>query len=426
MRMTHCFQAAPMCSPTRHCIYTGLYPVRSGAYPNHTFALPKVKSIAHDLKPLGYRVALSGKRHISPQSVFPFEYSSKANNPDMDAIDRFLSDAKSNDEPYCLIACSNEPHTPWNRGNASQYPPAEVRLPPYVVDTPKVREDWSKYLAEITYFDHQVGQILEMIDKHDDRDNTLVMVVSEQGNSMPFAKWTCYDNGLQSAMITRWPGHIPANSQSDAIVEYVDILPTLVQAAGGQPVHPIDGRSFLDVLRGKSTQHKQYTYGLMTTRGINQGSDAYPIRSIRSDRYRLIWNLNYKQSFQNTLMFSPVYLSIKQRAKSDTTASYWVERYRKRPEFELFDVVEDPMNLHDLSEDPNLQTVKANLLEHLKSWMKQQGDQGMKTELDALNRQTRGRKSANKNSRSANAVRRGSNSLFGLRLSLLLAAVFVG
>ncbi|MEL7335827.1 MAG: sulfatase atsG, partial [Planctomycetota bacterium] len=120
---------------------------------------------------------------------------------------------------------------------------------------------------------------------------------------------------------------------------------------------------------------------------------------IRSDRYRLIWNLNYKQSFQNTLMFSPVYLSIKQRAKSDTTASYWVERYRKRPEFELFDVVEDPMNLHDLSEDPNLQTVKANLLEHLKSWMKQQGDQGMKTELDALNRQTRGRKSANKNSR---------------------------
>lgn len=47
MKFTHCFQAAPMCSPTRHCLYTGLYPVKSGAYPNHTMAYDWVKSIAH-------------------------------------------------------------------------------------------------------------------------------------------------------------------------------------------------------------------------------------------------------------------------------------------------------------------------------------------------------------------------------------------
>jgi uncharacterized sulfatase len=75
MRFTHCFQAAPMCSPTRHNIYTGLYPVKSGAYPNHTFAKDGTKSVVHYLKPLGYRVALSGKKHINPPEVFPFEYS---------------------------------------------------------------------------------------------------------------------------------------------------------------------------------------------------------------------------------------------------------------------------------------------------------------------------------------------------------------
>ena len=69
MRFTQCFQAAPMCSPTRHNIYTGLYPVKSGAYPNHTFAKDGTKSVAHYLKPHGYRVALSGKKHIATGSV---------------------------------------------------------------------------------------------------------------------------------------------------------------------------------------------------------------------------------------------------------------------------------------------------------------------------------------------------------------------
>ena len=58
MRLTRCFQAAPMCSPTRPNIYTGLYPVNSGAYPNHAFAKPGTRSVVQYLKPHGYRVAL--------------------------------------------------------------------------------------------------------------------------------------------------------------------------------------------------------------------------------------------------------------------------------------------------------------------------------------------------------------------------------
>ena len=79
MQFSHCFQAAPMCSPTRHNLYTGLYPVKSGAYPNHTFVDQGTKSIAHYLKEIGYRVALSGKTHIKPREAFasgePFLWS---------------------------------------------------------------------------------------------------------------------------------------------------------------------------------------------------------------------------------------------------------------------------------------------------------------------------------------------------------------
>ena len=71
-----------MCSPTRHALYTGLYPVKSGAWPNHTRAYGWVKSIAHYLQAVGYRTHLSGKTHIQPKSVFPFEFSKRRNNPD--------------------------------------------------------------------------------------------------------------------------------------------------------------------------------------------------------------------------------------------------------------------------------------------------------------------------------------------------------
>lgn len=119
MRFERCFQAASMCSATRHNIYTGLYPVKSGAYPNHTFAKDGTKSIAHYLQELGYRVALSGKTHIGPKEVFPFEYSGKKNNPDMDAVDALMSESAASETPFCLFACSNEPHSPWDKGDAS-------------------------------------------------------------------------------------------------------------------------------------------------------------------------------------------------------------------------------------------------------------------------------------------------------------------
>ena len=127
------------------------------------------------------------------------------NNPDTDAIDKLLGQCADSKTPFCLFACSNEPHTPWNKGDASRYPPEKVRLPPYFVDTQQTREDMSRYLAEITYYDSQVGTILDLLEKHGFAKNTLVIVTSEQGSSFPFGKWTCYDTGLQTAFIARWP-----------------------------------------------------------------------------------------------------------------------------------------------------------------------------------------------------------------------------
>ena len=142
------------------------------------------KSIAHYLIDAGYRVALSGKTHIAPKESFPFEYSDEFRSADptganpYPTISRLIKESKSGGSPFCLFACSTEPHSPYTKGNPDAYPPESLRLPPSWVDTPKTRNNYSKYLAEITWFDAQCGALLKLLDEHDVSGNTLVMVVS--------------------------------------------------------------------------------------------------------------------------------------------------------------------------------------------------------------------------------------------------------
>ena len=265
---------------------------------------------------------------------------------------------------------------------------AKVKLPPYLVDTPRVREDFSNYLAEITYYDSQVGEIVGLLEKHKLTDNTLVMVVSEQGNAFPFAKWTCYDHGLQSAMVVRWPGKVKAGSETDAMVEYVDVTPTFIDVAGGEPIAPVDGLSFLPVLQGKAKVHKEHVFGIMTTRGIINGTDAYAIRSVRDSRYKLILNLNHESKFTNACTKMPLFQSMIAKAKAgDKTAKRLVHAYQHRPAVELFDMEKDPLEMNNLANHADYKKHVVRLRKKLESWMEEQGDKGVETELKANERQ---------------------------------------
>ena len=396
MRFTQCFQAAPMCSPTRHNIYTGLYPVKSGAYPNHTFAKEGTKSIVHYLKPQGYTVHLSGKVHIAPKMVFPFKYTGRKNNPDMAACDKLMAESVSTGKPFCLFACSNEPHSPWTKGDPSRYDASKLKLPPNWVDTEETRKMMTKYLAEITYFDKQVGQLLALLDKHKIKKNTMVVVVSEQGSMYPFAKWTCYDAGLQSAMLVRWPGKVKPGTVNDALVEYIDVTPTFIEAAGGDIPEVLQGKSMVGLFQGKSMKHKKYVYGAMTTRGIINGSTHYGIRSIRSKQYKLIWNFTPDTPFRNIFMRESIWKSWEKKAETDSKAADLVKRFRIRPEWELYDVTQDKFEEHNLAGDKKYAEVKTELEKELKAWMQHCGDKGQQTELDAFDRQAGKRKKKRK------------------------------
>lgn len=394
MKLTRCFSPAPMCAPTRSALYTGLFPVRNGAHPNHSRVHDGVKSLPHFLKPLGYRVALAGKRHIKPVDSFPFEYLGQGKQLDFASMREFVKRDKN--QPFCLIVTSNHSHEPWNNGDASQYDADELTVPPYLVDNPLTRQAMTKYYAEITAFDQQVKRVLNILDQTDNADSTLVSVFSEQGSSFPHCKWTCYDTGLQAAGIVRWPGVVKPNSESAALVQYVDVVPTLIAIAGGDPSESdFDGTSFLSVLKGKSSTHREYVYGVQTSKGIINGPDAYGIRSVRDGRFKLIWNINHENKFQNVVTSpNPVFKGWQIQANDNNKfAMEQVTKYQTRPEFEFYDLEADPFELNNLADSNKHQAERDRLHQQLQAWMKQQGDTGDATERDALNRQGRKKKS---------------------------------
>ena len=395
MKFNRCFQQAPTSSPTRHALYTGLHSVRSGAYPNHTYVYPNVKSFVQYFEPEGYKTALAWKEHVEPKSVFAYEYLSGGSGAGIDynaakynEIKRFIGERKEDKAPFFMVVASNEPHEGYTLGDPSKWNPNTINIPEGYVDTPEMRELLVKYYAEINVFDAQVGNVLRILEENGMKDNTVVMLLSEQGNSMPFAKWTCYRNGLQSAMLVRWPGHIQPGSETDALVNYIDVVPTFMDIAGME-APDTDGKSFYKVLKGETNEHAQYVFGQQTSRGIYSGPQYYGIRSAKDGRYNYIRNLTPEATFQNTTtQGNKAYMNSWRREANagNEFAEQRLYKYQHRPGEELYDMIEDPWELNNLADDPAYAAKLAELRAAMDAWMAEVGDLGQDTEMKALER----------------------------------------
>jgi len=376
-----------ICQPCRSELYTGLYPLSNGCAWNHSASRPEIKSLPDYLRPLGYRVGLAGKVHVKPEEVYDFDIvpgfdGNCVRNPtqahNMDAIGEYMSAAKRGD-PFCLVVALVEPHVPWVMGDASAYPPGSIDLPPNFADTPETRKDFSRYLAEITYMDSQVGEIMATLKESGADENTLVLFTSEQGSQFPGCKWTNYNTGIHTALIARWPTRINTGRRTDALVQYADVTPTLVELAGGirEEFH-FDGRSFVGVFKDVYA-HRQFVYSVHNN--LPEGP-PYPIRSVCDGKYHYIRNL----------MPDEIYIEKHLMAK-EISHDYWdswvgddpltkpesyqlVKRYMRRPPEELYLAMEDPYELNNLIDDPDYKKIRQKLSQALDEWMVNQDDPG--------------------------------------------------
>lgn len=391
LTFNHAYLSEAMCQPCRSELYSGQYPMRNGAAWNHSGSRPETRSLPHYLGDLGYRVGLSGKVHVTPASSFPFEkvdgfdpncVRSPTLTHEVKSMRDFL--IRDEDEPFCLVVALVEPHVPWVMGDRSLYPDEKNILPPNLVDTKITRDAFARYLAEITYMDKQVGEILDVLEKSGRADDTLVLFTSEQGSQFPGCKWTNWDTGLHTALIARWPGKVAAGTRTDAIVQYVDVAPTLVELAGGDPgVYPFDGESFVTSLFDPEKPFRKYAYGLHNN--IPEGP-AYPIRTVSNGEFRYIRNLlpdaifieKHLMGLRGSGSLNNPYWGTWMFQSGQTEEAEWlVKRYMKRPAEQLYRTSEDAYELVNLAGDPRHAAVKAKLSRELDRWLHDQRDPGI-------------------------------------------------
>lgn len=379
-----------MCIPTRASLFTGLYPVKHGAYQNHKPVYNNLKSVAHYLGDLGYDVGLTGKNHVTkPVSVFPFQIVPGFEPNCVSATDDYFLDSvktfiTKKDKPYCLFVMSINPHAPWTVGDPSEFNPDQLKLPPHWVDTKLTRTEFCKYLAEVRRLDNQVGDLMKMLKETGQDKNTIVIFLGEQGPQFPGGKWTLWDNGAKSSMIVKWPGTVKQRSETQAIVQYEDITPTLIDIAGGKAISGLDGKSFLNVIKGKAAAHRDYAFGLHNN--IPEGP-AYPIRYIRDGNYKLILNLTPEKDYyikysMNTANKKLAWTSWMDKAQTDAQAKFLTDRVAHRPAVEFYNINKDPYELDNLAGKKEYQAMIKKYDAKLRGWMKEQGDKGAELDVE--------------------------------------------
>lgn len=385
MVFDNAYLSIAMCNPCRTELYTGLYPARNGACWNHSAARPGTKSIVHYLRDMGYRVGLTGKKHVGPPKVFPFEKVTGLETRcvsqtavfDNEYMKSFMT--RDTTQPFCLVVGLVVPHAPWTVGDPDRFDLKTLKLPPNIADTPETRSDFAKYLAEIEVLDQHVGRTLRTLDKSGQADNTIVIFTSEQGSQFPGNKWTNWNTGIHTGFIVRWPGTVETGRRTGAVVQFADVLPTLVDAAGGE-VEPgdFDGTSFLPVLRGETEKHREYAYFMHNN--VPEGP-PYPIRAVTDGRYHYIRNLKpdavyIEKHVMGQMKWHGYWPTWVFNTTFNKRTNMLVNRFLHRPREQFYRVDEDPYEMNNLAEDPAHAATKKHLSAELDRWMRDQGDPG--------------------------------------------------
>ena len=373
------FVASPSCAPNRGALLTGLMPARNGAEPNHTRPRAEIKKLPAYLQDLGYEVASFGKvAHYGHGPYYAFDVVGGEGFARYEGIGlaaEFLSNRKSN-KPLCLFVGTNWPHVPWPE--MAEYDPAAINVPPEHFATPELRRSRARYYTAVTKADDDLGQTLKAVEEKLDSKNTFVLFTSDHGAQLPFGKWNLYDAGMRVPLIVKGPG-IKTGATTDAMASWIDILPTLVELAGGVAPQGIDGRSFAGVLRGEKANHRAEIYA---THSGDREFNVYPIRALRTGGWKYILNLHPEYQYATHINRGgerdgrDYFQSWEEAAKTDARARQIVERYKQRPREELFDLAADPHELRNLAGEPQHAERLAAMRAKVAAWMKEQNDAG--------------------------------------------------
>jgi uncharacterized sulfatase len=384
MSFTHAFVASPSCAPSRAALLTGLPPIANGAMFNHQAPRPELKKLPAYLRELGYQVVAFGKvAHYKQVVDYGFDVAEHFTYHDDECVDAAVEwlDNRTDKRPLCLMVGTNWPHVPWPRTEMMP-DPTRISLPPGSVDTSRSRRAWARYHVAVKLMDDDLGAVYDAAYRKLG-DNTLFLHFSDHGAQWPFGKWNLYDAGLRVPLIATWPGKIGSGTTCDELTTLLDVLPTLIDAGGGEVPAELMGRSLLPLLQGEPVANpREYIFA---THSGDGRMNEFPMRAVRSRRWKYIRNLRPDAEFTTHDTLDQVegrrfWASWVRRAETDADAAAIVDRHRRRPAEELYDLQADPHEQHNLAGDAEHAGTLEDLRTELDAWMSARGDRGLESE----------------------------------------------
>ena len=429
---TNAFTPSPGCSPMRAAFLTGRNIWQIEHAGTHASSFPQKYEVYQDrLESAGYFVGYTGKgwgpgnwkasgRKRNPAG--PAFSSRKLSVPvgirSTDYAGNFAEFLKQRPEgqPFSFWYGGSEPHRVFKKGIGRDFglDPDKVVVPSFLPDTPEIRNDILDYCFEIQWFDRHLGQMLDLLEKAGELDNTLVIVTSDNGMAFPRAKANCYEFGIHMPLAVSWPSAMPdfaRNKKSDQLVNLIDLTATIYEATDVDPPteQPIAGQSILDLLMPLHRKEPPEPRRNAVFSGRERHSSSrfnslgYPQRCIRTDQYLLIRNFRAERwpagtprkigsggypkagaILKGTL--GPMHagyhdidacpsLTFLIEKRDDPDIGHFLGwSVDRRPTVELFDIKKDPGCLDNLADHSDFADVRKSLDTQLLAYLKETND----------------------------------------------------
>jgi arylsulfatase A-like enzyme len=223
--------------------------------------------------------------------------------------------------------------------------------------------------------DGEIGRMLAELERRKLGEKTLVLFFSDNGAPFPREKGTLYDGGTRTPLIFSWPSVIHPNSVYDrGLVSMVDLTPTLLEIAGATLPDAMQGRSFRPLLSAPDSYDGRDT--VFSERNWHDCDEHQ--RAVRTTRFKLIRTDAYTElplCITADIGASPSFLALRARAKAGRLTAAQRRLFEvPRARVELYDLTQDPWELHNVADDPRYARQVRALAGVLQEWMEQSGD----------------------------------------------------
>ncbi|HTS45415.1 MAG TPA: sulfatase [Puia sp.] len=388
VRYLNAYTAAGVCAPSRSSIITGMYPTSIGTQHMRTIGDPKyqpvpsysavipeyVKCFPEYLRKNGYYCTNNEKQDyqfIPPVTVWD-ENSSAASYRNRPA-----------DKPFFAVYNLFITHESqlFGRKDSLLLDSNLINVPPYYPDTRIVRHDMDRLFTNIERMDNQVGEIIKMLKDVGLYDNTYIFFYSDHGGALPWMKREILERGTHIPLIIHFPGNKNAGTVNDDLISETDFAPTVLSLAGIPVPDYMQGQAFL----GDQTAKTKRKYVFAARDRMDTEYDR--VRMVRDKQYQYLYNyMPEKPYYQNieyrlSIAMMREFLQLRDEGKLNSIQMGW---FKTKPVEELYDVKNDPHELHNLVNDAKYKTKLDELRKAFQGWTRKVGDMGAIGEKDMI------------------------------------------